>query len=339
MTFGSKTGYVTEIKEEGLYTENYATLPFGEGMILFNDNSASRLDSPFNHSYDILAVKKENDTDDIESYSVRGERLVLSGNTYYIVSFLKDEIVYKNAFIDATGKTAYFDATFEMIYGDDFMDDKALYTVTCGDFSLTISYMGAGGVGSRTLAESWFGLYSNGEADLIIINANTAFFNNSIYNVSLNENTLVLTNGVRKLTFTLDLENKAYTFVSDEEDIKTAPNFRGLTFTGVFHDGWDDENTSAVVFDDYESDDAITGTIWYGPANSSWAHPFTFTATYDLTSNTLAMEITGEIYREGIAGKTTVHAICEDGKMTFTDNLSSYYTCDNDVFVCEGFVL
>ena len=126
--------------------------------------------------------------------------------------------------------------------------------------------------------------------------------------------------------------------ISVEDDVAGVPDFRGLTFSGTFVDGFGDDNVGSVVFDNYASDDSITGVINYGPAGQSWNHPFYFEASFDTATNVLTMTIVRETMREGAVGKI-VHASCENGKLTFTDNITSYYAAKNCVFTCSSFVM
>ena len=338
LTFGNKVAYISEIRDDGLYTENYSTLPNDEGFLLFNDYSS--ISSPFNYNYDILALKKENDTDADSEYSVKGERFVLDQSTYIVVSFFHNGAPYKNALIDVTKKKATFGVDVNYVYGESLVDDKVFYEVSKGgDTLLRVTFTSGGGVSCRAEATATHGEYEgNNSKMLIVINDVFAIYDGGEYAIKITDNTAVLTNGTKMITLTLNVESKTFDFVKEEEDARTAPNFRGLTFNGTFIDGWGDDNQGAVAFDSYESDAQITGTIWYGPINQTWAHPFGFTATYDLATNSLAMTIVSEKYNEGAIGKT-ISAICEDGKMTFVGNLTSYYTCNNAVFTCSDFVL
>ncbi len=339
ITYGNKVTYINEIRSDGFYTENYSTIPNGDGFMLFNDYS--NISSPFNYNYDILAVMKKSNTDSNADYSVKGERMILGNTTYIVVSFFYKGDLFKNALINVTAKQAIFDVTINYVYGESLLDDKVFYEVKKADeILLRVTYSSGGGVSSRQLAADYHGIYQgDNNKQLTIVNDVFAIYDGGEYSLKRTDNSVVLTNGSRMVTLTIDAANKTFVFVSDEDDARTIPNFRGLTFNGVFTDGFGDENSgSGVVFDAYENDDTITGTIWYGPIGQNWAHPFGFTATYDLATNTLAMTITTQKYNEGVIGNK-LSAVCEDGKMTFVGNISSYYTCNNAVFTNNNFVL
>ena len=337
----TRRDYITDLRgDDEMYTANYSSLYYGNDMLLANTSSSDHLGTPYVKSYDSLFVKKASADDSIEDYSIRSVRYLIEGKSYFVAAFYHNDAFYKGGYVDVAAKTAYFDVAFDFINGESLFDEKAFYSIIKGEEQVAgFTYVGQGGVDQMQVALNWYGRYSGeNSSTLVVLNSKDALYNGSPYVIKPSENNYVLSNGTLRITVSLDLTARSFAVLNTEADTGGVPDFRGLTFTGTFVDGWGDDNAGSVVFDSYDSDDSISGVVNYGPAGMSWNHPFTFTATFDLATKVLSMTVTKETYNEGVVGKT-VRANCETGKITFVDNFSSYYAAKNCVFTCASFVV
>lgn len=336
ITYNGKTVYASTIGENSIYTDNYNTLYYGDGMFL----SDSDLKGPFT-SYDVLGFKKFDKNDKVEDYQIKGERFVVDSKAYFVIEILYKNNAYATAFIENSSKKANFGVDFEYLYGNHFNDDKVIYNIKKGNQNLgSITWVNDGTYTDRAILESPFGVYLNDEHTLIIPNESVAIFDNENYAITFSENNVTLTNSSRKISISLDTTNMTFEITKDEEILDAkAPNFRNLAFNGVYIDEDDWETQIIIEFDNYESDSKITGTIYHG-GKVSWGHPFGFEGTYNLDDNTLTVKIISEIYKEGfVAAEKTIRLKAQDGKLTGLDDLSSWYRMKNIVFTCSDFKL
>ena len=108
---------VKSFTDSTLYTEDYATLYYGEYYFLGGDPaSGGKFSTPFD-SYNFFCIRKKNATDLDSEYEVVGEKFLLGTSSYYIIQVAHNSTPYVNFLINQTASTVYENVDIEMLNG------------------------------------------------------------------------------------------------------------------------------------------------------------------------------------------------------------------------------
>ena len=337
ITYNQKETYVTNVYQNSIYTDSFSTLYYGNNLFLAD----SDLRAPFT-SYDLMGIKKANESDLADDYSIKGERFEIDSKYYFVIEISYKNKLYATAFIKWTDNDVVFGIEIEYLYGSSFVDDKVMYNLKNNDENIfSVSWSGDGGYTDRILMSPPLGMYTNNESKLYIPNSLVAIYDNLEFPYTMAENTLTLKNSTRKITLTLNYETNTFNVVSDETlEASELPNFKGKMFSGSFYDDWWESDTRIdIEFNNYENDN-ISGIIYHG-GKGVWAcHDFGFSATYNLDQNILTITITSERYNEGfVAQNKQIRLKATNGALIGLDDLNNVYPMKNISFYCEDFTL
>ena len=337
----TKQAQVKTVYDDSLYTEDYATLIYGDRYLFASDYE---LKSPFD-TYDIMCIQKENSTDTRDMYTVDGERFVINGVTHLVLQVYKDTKLYVSFYINYTEKKLHEDVVVKMLSGEHVYDARAMYTVSEGTNELLgVRYIGEGGYRLRAEIVDPYGVYEDDKGNTLVIpNEDNAVYDNTDFVAVISGTTVTLTTGTRRVVVTINISAKTFTVVSDEEVASSFPNLKGLTFTGKYYSIGDSDEYDVfydleISFNNYESESDCKAHLT--DHCSYYTYQTDLFVTYDLNTNviTFAIDLESQSYR-WITSETTFRARLADGKMTFLSDLNNVATYKNNSIYCEDFHL
>ena len=330
----TKQAQVKTVYDDSLYTEDYATLIYGDRYLFASDYE---LKSPFD-TYDIMCIQKENSTDTRDMYTVDGERFVINGVTHLVLQVYKDTKLYVSFYINYTTKELHEDVVVKMLSGEHVYDARAMYTVSKGtDELLGVRYIGEGGYRLRAEIVDPYGVYEDDKGNTLVIpNEDNAVYDNTDFVAVISGTTVTLTTGTRRVVVTINISAKTFTVVSDEEIASSFPNLKGLVFTGNYYSGWDEcDYNLTITFNNYESESDCKAHLKDGGTGKYQAD---LGVSYDADTNVITFTVEAQSYAWVSVG-TTIRARLADGKMTFLSDLNNVATYKNASIFCEDFHL
>ena len=288
--------------------------------LLFSSYNLS-LDSDLD-SDNIYAVKKENESDSDDSYTVTYE-VINSKKT--VVQYFKDGQPYVGAFVDAENDKAYLNVRFDLLNDTtsiiDTMAEYQIYDLDTNQVVAHVTSTGSGGSSNRVFLDGLQGAYTGDRGNLTLDGNGSATLGETSYSYTVNEEGNVeLISGGTTITITLDTELNTYTVISEE----LAENeYQGYTFSGTFNDNWGDSNSISIKFTTATNCELQVGTYIIYIPNSKW--PSDAVQTYQID------EVTGIItintYNESGNPITLTLTPNEDKTvLTINENISSFYT-------------
>ena len=225
-----------------------------------------------------------------------------------------------------------------MLSGEHVYDARAMYTVSKGtDELLGVRYIGEGGYRLRAEIVDPYGVYEDDKGNTLVIpNEDNAVYDNTDFVAVINGTTVTLTTGTRRVVVTINISAKTFTVVSDEEVTASFPNLKGLTFSGTYYSGWDEEDYTLVIsFNNYESESDCKAHLKDGGTGKYQAD---LGVSYDADTNVITFTVETQNYAWVSVG-TTIRARLADGKMTFLSDLNNVATYKNASIYCEDFHL
>ena len=276
------------------------------------------LDSDIDND-NIYAVKKENESDSDDSYTVTYE--VISSKAT-VVQYFKDGQPYVGAFVDAANDKVYLNVRFDLLNDTtsiiDTMAEYEIYDLDTNQVVAHVTSTGSGGSSNRVFLDGLQGTYTGDRGDLTLDGNGSATLGETSYSYTVNEQgNVVLTLGGTTITITLDTELNTYTVISEQE---AENDYQGFTFSGTFNDNWGDSNSISIKFTTATNCELKVGMFI---PNNSW--PDDAVQTYQID------EVTGIItintYNESGNPITLTLTPNEDKTvLTINENISSFYT-------------
>lgn len=270
----------------------------------------------------IYAVKKENESDSDDSYTVTYEVI---GDKATVLQYYKDGEPYVGAFVDAENDKAYLNVRFDLLNETTSIIDKMaeyeIYDLDTNQVVAHVTSTGSGGSSNRVFLDGLQGTYTGDRGNLTLDGNGSATLGETSYSYTVNEEGNVeLISGGTTITITLDTELNTYTVISEE----LAENeYQGYTFSGTFNDNWGDSNSISIKFSTATNCELQVGTYIIYIPNSKW--PSDAVQTYQID------EVTGIItintYNESGNPITLTLTPNEDKTvLTINENISSFYT-------------
>lgn len=276
------------------------------------------LDSDIDND-NIYAVKKENESDSDDSYTVTYE--VISSKAT-VVQYFKDGQPYVGAFVDAANDKVYLNVRFDLLNDTtsiiDTMAEYEIYDLDTNQVVAHVTSTGSGGSSNRVFLDGLQGTYTGDRGDLTLDGNGSATLGETSYSYTVNEQgNVVLTLGGTTITITLDTELNTYTVISEQE---AENDYQGFAFSGTFNDNWGDSNSISIKFTTATNCELKVGMFI---PNNSW--PDDAVQTYQID------EVTGIItintYNESGDPITLTLTPNEDKTvLTINENISSFYT-------------
>ena len=333
-----RTDQVKTYTDNDFDTESYHTIPYGENYIFTSDRGSDGFYDPNYINYDLLCIKKANEDDLDNIYSVDGEKFKIDGKEYAVIRVYRNDVEYINFFLDYTNKQIKTGLAIKMIYGEHISDDKVMYTVSKDDVNLlSISYINDGGTANRIELVSPYGVYTGENGQFLLANDTVGVYDGLTLVAVLDGNTVTLTNASRRVVLTLNTSNNTYVVVLDEAIESHIPDLKNKVFTCHFYVDWDEGYSDLVfTFNNYSSDDNIQVTF-----TGYYSYSATFDATYDLDTNIITMTLINstQSYNWITTEGYQVTALMANGKMTMKKDLNNVINFKNAVFNCPEFVL
>lgn len=270
----------------------------------------------------IYAVKKENENDSDDSYTVTYEVI---GDKATVLQYYKDGEPYVGAFVDAENDKAYLNVRFDLLNETTSIIDKMaeyeIYDLDTNQVVAHVTSTGSGGSSNRVFLDGLQGTYTGDRGNLTLDGNGSATLGETSYSYTVNEEGNVeLISGGTTITITLDTELNTYTVISEE----LAENeYQGYTFSGTFNDNWGDSNSISIKFSTATNCELQVGTYIIYIPNSKW--PSDAVQTYQID------EVTGIItintYNENGNPITLTLTPNEDKTaLTINEDISSFYT-------------
>ena len=270
----------------------------------------------------IYAVKKENESDSDDSYTVTYEVI---GDKATVLQYYKDGEPYVGAFVDAENDKAYLNVRFDLLNETTSIIDKMaeyeIYDLDTNQVVAHVTSTGSGGSSNRVFLDGLQGTYTGDRGNLTLDGNGSATLGETSYSYTVNEEGNVeLISGGTTITITLDTELNTYTVISEE----LAENeYQGYTFSGTFNDNWGDSNSISIKFSTATNCELQVGTYIIYIPNSKW--PSDAVQTYQID------EVTGIItintYNENGNPITLTLTPNEDKTaLTINEDISSFYT-------------
>ena len=270
----------------------------------------------------IYAVKKENESDSDDSYTVTYEVI---GDKATVLQYYKDGEPYVGAFVDAENDKAYLNVRFDLLNETTSIIDKMaeyeIYDLDTNQVVAHVTSTGSGGSSNRVFLDGLQGTYTGDRGNLTLDGNGSATLGETSYSYTVNEegNVELISSGTT-ITISLDTELNTYTVISEE----LAENeYQGYTFSGTFNDNWGDSNSISIKFSTATNCELQVGTYIIYIPNSKW--PSDAVQTYQID------EVTGIItintYNENGNPITLTLTPNEDKTvLTINENISSFYT-------------
>ena len=270
----------------------------------------------------IYAVKKENESDSDDSYTVTYEVI---GDKATVLQYYKDGEPYVGAFVDAENDKAYLNVRFDLLNETTSIIDKMaeyeIYDLDTNQVVAHVTSTGSGGSSNRVFLDGLQGTYTGDRGNLTLDGNGSATLGETSYSYTVNEegNVELISSGTT-ITISLDTELNTYTVISEE----LAENeYQGYTFSGTFNDNWGDSNSISIKFTTATNCELQVGTYIIYIPNSKW--PSDAVQTYQID------EVTGIItintYNENGNPITLTLTPNEDKTvLTINENISSFYT-------------
>ena len=270
----------------------------------------------------IYAVKKENESDSDDSYTVTYEVI---GDKATVLQYYKDGEPYVGAFVDAENDKAYLNVRFDLLNETTSIIDKMaeyeIYDLDTNQVVAHVTSTGSGGSSNRVFLDGLQGTYTGDRGNLTLDGNGSATLGETSYSYTVNEEGNVeLISGGTTITISLDTELNTYTVISEE----LAENeYHGYTFSGTFNDNWGDSNSISIKFTTATNCELQVGTYIIYIPNSKW--PSDAVQTYQID------EVTGIItintYNENGNPITLTLTPNEDKTaLTINEDISSFYT-------------
>ena len=270
----------------------------------------------------IYAVKKENESDSDDSYTVTYEVI---GDKATVLQYYKDGEPYVGAFVDAENDKAYLNVRFDLLNETTSIIDKMaeyeIYDLDTNQVVAHVTSTGSGGSSNRVFLDGLQGTYTGDRGNLTLDGNGSATLGETSYSYTVNEEGNVeLISGGTTITISLDTELNTYTVISEE----LAENeYQGYTFSGTFNDNWGDSNSISIKFTTATNCELQVGTYIIYIPNSKW--PSDAVQTYQID------EVTGIItintYNENGNPITLTLTPNEDKTaLTINEDISSFYT-------------
>ena len=351
-----------DIDENNVYTlknkDEYFTefIYFQDGCLIAGFNGSNdTFGTPFytsatdSLSDDLYAFKMTPDSN-VSDYSVTAQAFTIDGVTY-VISVINYQNNFYKAMLTKRDKTRhvkefYTNVTIELLYGNSFMDNQAIYNIKKGDTVLaSIGFSGNGGNRNKTLLPAYGGLYQNGQDQLVVCDG-VAIYNGKMFVPFLDNNgtTLTLRNATGTYILELNLANKTFTVTSSQVNTLEKGPFAGKKFrhqflNGITYINTDSEEDTYGYYVEFASDTAklscVADIYWNMTMTnlSQYAFGKTKNADYYYDANT------GKITAM-ILGDNNEYIIMEftysEGKIKFnTDMLSG----NKGVFIDKEIVL
>lgn len=269
----------------------------------------------------IYAVKKENESDSDDSYTVTYEVI---GDKATVLQYYKDGEPYVGAFVDAENDKAYLNVRFDLLNETTSIIDKMaeyeIYDLDTNQVVAHVTSTGSGGSSNRVFLDGLQGTYTGDRGNLTLDGNGSATLGETSYSYTVNEEGNVeLISGGTTITISLDTELNTYTVISEE----LAENeYQGYTFSGTFNDNWGDSNSISIKFTTATNCELQVGTYIIYIPNSKW--PSDAVQTYQID------EVTGIItintYNENGNPITLTLTPNEDKTaLTINEDISSFY--------------
>ena len=285
--------------------------------LLFSSFKLS-LDSDIGYD-NIYAVKKENESDSDDSYTVTYEVI---NQKQTVVQYYKDGQPYVGAFVDAANDKVYLNVRFDLLNETTSIIDKMaeyeIYDLDTNQVVAHVTSTGSGGSSNRVFLDGLQGTYTGDRGNLTLDGNGSATLGETSYSYTVNEQgNVVLTLGGTTITIALDTELNTYTVISEQE---AENDYQGFTFSGTFNDNWGDSNSISIKFTTATNCELKVGMFI---PNNSW--PDDAVQTYQID------EVTGIItintYNESGNPITLTLTPNEDKTvLTINENISSFYT-------------
>ena len=315
-SYDDETKTMTGHSQDSYSSSEEYTIRYTDKLLFSSFNLS--LDSDIG-SDNIYAVKKENESDSDDSYTVTYE--VISSKAT-VVQYYKDGQPYVGAFVDATNDKVYLNVRFDLLNDTtsiiDTMAEYKIYDLDTNQVVAHVTSTGSGGSSNRVFLDGLQGTYTGDRGDLTLDGNGSATLGETSYSYTVNEEgNLVLTLGGTTITISLDTELNTYTVISEQE---AENDYQGFTFSGTFNDNWGDPNSISIKFTTATNCELKVGMFI---PNGSW--PDDAVQTYQID------EVTGVItvntYNESGNPITLTLTPNEDKTvLTINEDISSFYT-------------
>lgn len=335
--YNNKRTFTNSVSAGKITTTNNNALKFGNGWFLFAINSENQMVAPSSNNA-VLAVKKENATDQISDYSISGERFVLNEKSYLSILVNKAEEQFTSAFFNFSEDKTYLGASFELLNGDSIFAEDAIYFVK--DSGVSVIGIGYDSEG-KCIIERPMGAYSDHEGKngkLIVPNDYAAYYEGKRYSWSYSGSRLTLQNSSETLYFIIDTVSNEYTADGKDEG-NGVPNLLNKEFN-FYNTGSSECNRLMVEFLELNGT-TYSGNLYYY-LNSSSVMVFGFDATVDVENHTIEYLITSQSLGLLVPGPSDkeyrIHSTFEDGSITFTDDLCNGAQLTGYKLDCDKFI-
>lgn len=205
------------------------------------------LDEPANDSSFLMAAFKKEEG---KTHSVKATQFKIGNLTYAVACLFEGETLLDTVLITRDASATYskntitFGVDLTMLEGDFVTDKEACFSLAKDGVSLAkIGYSGAGGAANRTILGEEYGDYLNGDKTLHLNGGVKATYDNEDYTYAIDGDTIVLTSKTKIITGTVDLVNKTFV-VLKEEEASALPVWSGHTFRGLPQWSYSDSDTS-----------------------------------------------------------------------------------------------
>lgn len=259
------------------------------------------LDEPAkDSSFLMVAFKKEEG----KTHSVKATQFKIGSLTYAVACLFEGETLLDTVLITRDASATYsknaitFGVDLTMLEGDFVTDKEACFTLAKGGVILAkIGYSGAGGAANRAILGEEYGDYLNGDKTLHL-NGTKATYDGENYTYAIDGDTIVLTSKTKIITGTIDLVNKTFVVLTEEE-ASALPVWSGHTFRGLPQYSSSDDDTSyswvhTVVFHSDEMKYDISDSVGFTQKDVEYevVDGNTIHATFYNTSNKGGFSVT-----------------------------------------------
>lgn len=252
--------------------------------------SSFKLSLDSNIGYDnIYAVKKENESDSDDSYTVTYEVI---NQKQTVVQYYKDGQPYVGAFVDAANDKVYLNVRFDLLNDTTSIIDKMaeyeIYDLDTNQVVAHVTSTGTGGSSNRVFLDGLQGTYTGDKGDLVLNGDGSATLDGTTYTYSVGENnTIVLISGATTITISLDLDSYTYTVISEQGPEN---EYHGYLYSGYLTDNFGDSMPFSIEFVTGTTCKLTVGTsyVTYIP-NSQWPTDAVETYSIDEASGVITV--------------------------------------------------
>ena len=340
-----------DIDENNIYTlknkDEYFTefMYFQDGCLIAGYNGSNdTFGTPFytsatdSLSDDVYAFKMMPNTN-VTDYSATVQAFTI-GDITSVISVIN----YQNNFYKAMYtrrdksrhvKEFYTNVTIDVMYGNSFIDAKAIYAIKKGEQTITrIGFSGDGGNRNKVVLPDYGGLYLNGTDQLVVCDG-LAIYKGKMFvsSIATNNTTLTLKNASGEYVLELNQANATFTVTSSKTNTLEKGPFAGKKFRHQFLDGivYVNPRTDEDMFGyyvEFSATDAklscLADIYWDMSMSNTSQYAFGKTRNADYYYDSATGKITAMIL-----GDNNEYVIMEfryeEGKIKFTaDNLSGY---------------